>query len=188
MTYYKFLEPGGIALFTGRQWPLPTKNDDGSWTAGKWMPALRGKPNGQNGYLISRVRDLLNWYGDELFELEVNGEVHPLYPRTTSPCRLVKRIEAFNERARHHLICDFVEQILPAFEAQCPNDDRLRQSIEVHRRYADGEATLEEYSASRDEWIAVTTAVWDTTDAFLENFDFEWQIQHLLETLDLSRD
>jgi len=47
------------------------------------------------------------------------------------------------------LACDFAERVLPIFEKLYPNDKRPRAAIETARRYANGEATIEELNAAR---------------------------------------
>lgn len=51
--------------------------------------------------------------------------------------------------ALRHIACDCAEQALPDFEREFPDDKRVRQLIEVTRRFADGEATKEELAAAR---------------------------------------
>ena len=51
--------------------------------------------------------------------------------------------------------CDFAEHVLYLFERKYPEDKRPRQTIEVSRRYANGEATQEELSAA---WAAADAA------------------------------
>jgi len=56
------------------------------------------------------------------------------------------------------LACDFAERVLPIFEKLYPNDKRPRAAIETARRYANGEATIEELNAARS---AAWDAAWD---------------------------
>ncbi len=62
--------------------------------------------------------------------------------------------------------CYSAERVLPIFEKQYPEDKRPRQAIEVSRRYANGEATLEELNAAAGAarsaaWAATWDATWD---------------------------
>jgi hypothetical protein len=66
--------------------------------------------------------------------------------------------------------CDCAESVLPLFEEKYPEDKRPRRAIEVARRFAVGEATLEELKevtiAAREAWwqgaegSAVARAAW----------------------------
>ena len=46
--------------------------------------------------------------------------------------------------------CDCAESVLHIFEEQYPNDNRPRNAIEVSRKFANGEATIEELDAARE--------------------------------------
>lgn len=77
-----------------------------------------------------------------------------------------------DERAVRLFACDCAESVLHFFEKEYPNDNRPRKAIEVARKYADGDATLQELdeacvaacAASRcaedAEWYAVRDAAW----------------------------
>ena len=73
-----------------------------------------------------------------------------------------------DERFARHLACDFAEHGLPIYEAKYPGDNRPCNVIDVSRRFADGNATEEELSATwaaRDAWAAEAprdelSAVW----------------------------
>ena len=62
--------------------------------------------------------------------------------------------------------CDCADHVLHFFEEKYPNDKRPRTAIEVARRYANGEATIEELSAASDGvWDAASDGVWAATRA-----------------------
>lgn len=64
-----------------------------------------------------------------------------------------------SERFSRLLACDCAGRVLPIYEAQYPEDDRPRKAIEIARRYANGEVTLDELSAARDAVIDASRAV-----------------------------
>ena len=70
----------------------------------------------------------------------------------------------------HALICDFAEHVLPIFEKIYPDDKRPRVAIETARRYAAGQATVEEL------WIAAAAACHAASDAYAaaaaDNFSY----------------
>ena len=59
--------------------------------------------------------------------------------------------------------CDCAESVLHIFEEQYPNDNRPRNAIEVSRKFANGEATIEELRVAKsDAWDAAWGA-WGAT-------------------------
>ena len=61
-------------------------------------------------------------------------------------------------------LCDVAEHVLPVFETARPGDPRVRECIEITRRYAAGEASKDEVKkAARAAWAAswvATRASW----------------------------
>ena len=70
-------------------------------------------------------------------------------------------IDDLTEQEQRLIAADFAERVLPIFEAQYPDDDRPRKSIEEARAYARGEITKEQLSAAtkrrRLKWPRCTT-------------------------------
>jgi len=69
--------------------------------------------------------------------LDINGLDDALWA-----LRACDNVEKFSRL----LACDYAEHVLPIYEAVCPDDNRLRETIKVSRRYARGEATDAELS------------------------------------------
>ena len=83
-----------------------------------------------------------------------------------------------DDRQRRLFACDCAERVLPIWEKKYPGDKRPRQTIEVARRFARGEATNEELSAA---WDAARAAARDAArdaawDAFLD-----WALARICE-------
>jgi hypothetical protein len=79
---YKFLRAGGIGRFTGFR-----------WTADRWTEAEAADPC-RAGIHACRVRDLPIWLDDELWEIELGGEVvHGHRKIVAARGRLTNRIE-----------------------------------------------------------------------------------------------
>lgn len=70
----------------------------------------------------------------------------------------VLRNDFFTDSELRLLACDFTEHTLHIFERAHPGDARPRETIEVARRYAHGEATDEELAAARR---AARLVAWD---------------------------
>jgi hypothetical protein len=81
---YKFLERGGVAPFSGFEWPV-----------GEWVDAGTVDPC-RRGIHACRVRDLPLWIDDELWELELDGEVVEQERKVIAQRgRLTRRVEAW---------------------------------------------------------------------------------------------
>jgi len=61
--------------------------------------------------------------------------------------------------------CDCAELVLPIFEKKHPNDKRVRECIEVTRKWAAGEATIEEVRKARNAADAATATAAAATAA-----------------------
>lgn len=102
--------------------------------------------------------------------------------------------EAERDRIARLLVCDYAEHVLAIYEALYPDDPRPRQCIEVSRRYANGEATIEELmvagvaakAASGAAWAAskvagaAAEAAWAATEA-AGAAERQWQLERFLE-------
>ena len=153
MAFYKFLEEGGIAPHSGWQWPLPTKNEDGTWKPGEWTPAVNELVECEAGYHVTDMDNALGWANTEMYEVEAApSSVFAKYDTKAafSQCRLVRRIEKWNDRSARKFACDCADRVLYLFEDDYPDDKRPRTAIEVARRYAQGEATKVELAAAGD--------------------------------------
>jgi hypothetical protein len=79
---YKFLATGAIGRFTGFQ-----------WEAGRWIDAEAADPC-RAGIHVCRVRDLPIWLDDELWQIELDGEVIECERKLVAPRgRLTQRVE-----------------------------------------------------------------------------------------------
>jgi hypothetical protein len=162
MKYYKVLDKHGCSCHGGEaEWSLPTRNADGTWTPGEWMPEIEGelKPC-RNGYHVVTLEQLPDWLGERIFEVEPGDEiVHEDNKSVTRTCRLTRECTGWNERTARLFACDCAERVLYLFEARHPDDGRPRQAIEIARRYAEGKATVEELAAARAAaWEAALNA------------------------------
>lgn len=82
MIAYKFLDAGGIAPFTGFAWPV------GAWVDATSADICRA------GIHACRVRDLPIWLDDELWEIELDGDVVEGERKVTATRgRLTRRIQ-----------------------------------------------------------------------------------------------
>jgi hypothetical protein len=186
MTFYKVLNEDGTCYHGGQgAWPLPTQNEDGTWTPGEWMPALEGElVPCEHGYHVVGLEQLLSWIGPAVFEVEVADSERLQEDDkwvVRGPCRLVRRLP-IGDREWRLFACDCAEQVLYL----CGDDQRPARAIAVARRYANGDATQDELAAA---WDAALDAAWDARDAARAARDAvrSWQIARLQEYLEGKR-
>ena len=176
MTTYKVLNLDGTPCHGGvGAWSLPTKRADGSWEPGEWREAtgdLVMCGNGLHG--CDGERQLVQWLGPLLVcEMEYDGEVVRGEDKVIGRrARLLRRIEAWNERTARLFACDCAERVLPIFERARPGDNRPRAAIETARRFANGAAAREELSAAR-------AAAWAAAWAAARDAECDWQAERL---------
>jgi hypothetical protein len=155
--YYKFLNLDGTTPQGYGTWHLPKGKRPGKWkkVTGDLVPS-------QNGLHVMRLGDLLEWAAEHLYEVEVRGDVQPAGDKVVvRQARVLRKVDAWNDRNLRLFACDCAERVLPLFEKDHPNDNRPRAAIETARRFANGQATWEELDAT---WAAVAAA-WAAWDA-----------------------
>jgi len=136
-------------------WPLPHGK-----RPGKWLPMVeRDLEAYENGYEVYTPKQLLQYLGPMIWEVEVRGEL-----LATSMVTMVReaRIVApthWNERTARLFACDCATRVLKAErKAGHEPDQRSRDAVKVARRYAEGKAT-------EQELIAARVAAWAAFDA-----------------------
>ena len=70
MIAHKFLGAGAEGVFSGFKWPTPLPGHPGPWVdvSGPLTP-------GSNGIHACRTWELMNWIDDELWLVELDGEI-----------------------------------------------------------------------------------------------------------------
>ena len=150
MNAYKFTAANG-ETYRGFRWPLPTSDGPGEWVE------LTGKKKLTTADLCTeRVlhatdsAHLFEWLKVEMYEVEIDESRGVIVADKIGfrRGRLVRRIEAWNDRTARLFACDCAED---ALQYSNPKDrDTLAATIAVARRYLDGEATKEELAAAGD--------------------------------------
>jgi hypothetical protein len=93
---YKFLRRDGASPFAAFRWPLPHR------VPGAWVEAVdnRAVPC-HSGIHACRLADLPLWANDELYEIELDGDVVQKPTKVIAPRgRLVRRVDAWNDQLR----------------------------------------------------------------------------------------
>ena len=190
MKLYKVLDSEGRSCNGGNAaWDLPTKNKDGSWTAGAWMPKIEGDLElCSNGYHLCREDDLPFWLGDTIYEAEYRGEIVEDDEKVVvKEARLIKKCENWNEKTARLFACLCIRNTHLGDGSERTvwdllTDERSKNAVKVSEKYAKGEATKEElrtaHKAARDairdateaamraaRWAAARAATDDTTEA-----------------------
>ena len=192
---YKVLnEDGGCYHGGAGLWSLPTRNDDGAWTPGEWMPEIVGQLEPcRNGYHLCNTEQLLDsWLGPAVFEAEYRGERIDAGDKCVVRQSRLRRRLNWDVRTARLFVCDCAERVLPLFEKCHPEDKRPRWAIETARRYARGEASAEEMAAARAAWAAsdAARAAWAACDAAWAAWpvaraaERTWQIDRLTQYLE----
>ena len=134
---FKFLRSGSIAPFTGFRW------EPERWVeAGKAMPC-------ECGIHACRSSDLPFWINDELWEMELDGEVIASGHKVVAPRgRLIRRVEAWTEAAAQELGDTSAARARALADAR-PDDAMARAFAEdAERRAGQGRAYVATYIAA----------------------------------------
>jgi hypothetical protein len=155
MKYYKTLDENNKGPYSNFNFTkyLPVKNEDGTWTPGKWLPKRKVLDMCAKGYHYTDTVHLIDWLDAQIFEVELAGEV--LDSDNKSCCqsiRFVRKIETWDDKSARLFACWCVRQIWHLLE-----DERSKNAVIVAEKYANGEATQEELDAA---WAAAGTAAW----------------------------
>lgn len=67
---YKFLAGGGAGRFSGYEWPRPAGDEPGAWVSAQGSVAVC-----VDGVHACRAQNLTDWIDDELWEVELAGEI-----------------------------------------------------------------------------------------------------------------
>ena len=95
MNAYKFLAAGAVGRFSDHAWPQPTESGPGAW-----VDAGAPLTDCLHGVHAVRAADMLDWIDDELWEIELDGEiVEQDSMLVAARGRLVRRVEAWDEAA-----------------------------------------------------------------------------------------
>jgi hypothetical protein len=154
-TPLKFLDKDGRGPQSRSKWRLPAGDRPGAW-----MPAVGGAlVLCERGYHLTTAAHAPRWVDAALYVAEADGEALDGGDKTCHRrARLLYRVEAWGERTMRLFACDCAEHVLPIFEERRPGDGRPRRAVEVARRYADGEATIQELREARADADAAAYA------------------------------
>lgn len=183
MKYYKVLKNNGKCANGGNgKWYLPKKLKDGTWKPGKWMPEIKGELEPcENGYHICRVQDLVCWLDEAIFEVEFDGEIVEDDDKcVVRKARLLRKIEAWNDKTARLFAADCAERVLPIYEKQYPDDDCPRKAIQAARDYANG-------LISEEKLAAAGATAREAAGATAGEAEHKWQTKKLMKYLEEAK-
>ena len=174
--YYKVTGEGGIAFHGGRgAWPLPSGKRPGKFLKvdGKIVPC-------RSGLHFCREDQLLNWLGPVIWEFEPRGEILDAGDKLVcEQGRLLSRCDGWNERTARLFAVDCATRALNREKkAGRTPDKRSYEALKVARRFANGDASVDELAAAgAATWDAARAAAWDAAGAA----ERRWQTKRLME-------
>jgi len=100
VTALKFLRAGAVGPFSGAAWPVPGNGGEpGAWLGADGAPSLC-----RSGVHACRPADLPLWICEELWRVELGGEVTAAPDKLVAPRgRLLGRVEAWDAAAADEL-------------------------------------------------------------------------------------
>jgi len=147
--YYKWLKSDGRSPIANWLWPLPTEDGPGEWTP--YIKELMACESGYHGCKDNASSLFDSCCEGELYEIDYRGKANDFGDTMIGhEARLLRKVGEMDARKWRLLACDFAERTLSIYERIYPNDSRPRNAIEVARRYADGETTIEKLCAAGD--------------------------------------
>jgi len=137
VTYYKVLNEDRTSTFEGYRWPYR-----------RWTEPVPNPELCVQGWHACTLEQLPAWLGPRIWEVELRGVVHGPDKVVAQSARLV-RLTPWDDRRARLFAADCAEHVLDVFESACPGDSRPREAIAAARRFADGELTYAQMSATR---------------------------------------
>lgn len=134
MKYYKVLHMQGQCMHGTGCWFLPSGK-----RKGKWMPKIETLKVCRSGYHLARRRNLLEWIGPEMFEVEVKpGEMIKRNSKVVvGQARLIKKMEFWNVQKARLFACDCAQRLIK--RVRKPLRIALQKELLIIRKYARGQ-------------------------------------------------
>lgn len=151
---YKVLNEDGTPFHGGKgRWHLPNGE-----LPGLWMPEISPVPCRQGYHYCRNTKDLLNWLGPVIYQIEVAGKIiNSDNKAVAEKARLIKKLN-WNEKSARLFAADCAERQLK----QIPllSREPFINSIRSARDFANGLISQKKLNAA---WDAARAAAWDAT-------------------------
>jgi len=158
---YKFLRPGAVGPFSGFAWPAP-----GAGGAGEWVEATLARGPCRDGVHACEPPHLARWIWEELWEVELDGEVERLRHKLRAPRgRLLRRVEAWSPSTAKRLARACAERAVELAATAGPDDARVvaAMAADCETRACAAEESDDPYVAAQggavSAYIAAMTAL-----------------------------
>ena len=156
-TLYKITDKDGSPVHGGKgKWSLPSRGKPGAWreVEGALIPC-------KNGLHLLETTDIASWlkWPAVLWVAEHEGEmVRDTDKSVAGKARLVRKVPGYSEKSLRLFAVECAERVLPIFERQYPDDDRVRACIKATRRYLQKKATKKQLDEARAAAVATALA------------------------------
>lgn len=142
---YKFLRPGAIGPFSRHPWPVPAEGHPGEWVT---APVSAGAC--RDGVHACERRHLPRWNWEELWEVELDGDVETRRHKLRAPRgRLLRRVETWSMVTAQAFARACAERA-----ADHAADAELDQAPLAAAMAADGDTRAQAAEATDDPYVA----------------------------------
>ncbi len=173
MIGWKFLEQGMRSPFALTTWPAPLE----------WIESEGPLQPCRSGIHFCTRDDLSRWVHDELWELEVDGEVQRGFDASVGRrARLVRRIEAWSASAREVLLSASIEHARELVTSHSVASARAAIYLEHAATLVRSTTALRLHAAA----LAVANVPSPNEARVAYDAERIWQSRHLAEMLSLS--
>lgn len=191
--YYKWTRENARPVYGSGEWSLPTRQPDGTWLPGDWMPEWQPVLC-KSGYHMCEQKHMIAHMNAELWEIEPHPRAVIVYgddKLVASVARLVRKVETWTPRVAAQWALDCAEHALGVWEARYPDDARPRKAIKAGRACLDGTGTpaADAACAAADAAAYAARAAADAADAAAyyaaaaDAAERQWQLERLRELL-----
>ena len=128
----------------------PFHGGAGRWPkSGEWLEVEGTLVVCENGLHLCRKKELVEWLGPEIWEVEYSGETIQADDKiVVRKARLLKKLATWNAKTARLFAADCAEHVLSIFEKKYPEDQRPRLAIQAARQFARGKITKEKMIAA----------------------------------------
>jgi hypothetical protein len=184
---YKFLRPGAIGPFSDYRWPIPADGQPGVWVTGSVE-----SPVCCSGVHACEVHHLARWIWEELWEVELDGEIEARgHKLRASRGRLLRRVDTWSAacaknfaeacagRAAQHAAAASIEDSQIAIGMAADGATRAEAARSTSDPY------VAAHGAAVSAYISAMTAL-RAGGRELHDVERDWQAQWLLHELGLG--
>lgn len=145
MLFFKFLTKDNHGSLSGFKWPVPVGGFPGEWVEVEGELVMCN-----NGIHVCEWKDVFAWLDARMYLVEVGGECVSCDNKLAfRRARLVHRVESWNDRTARLFAADCAERAARCWVPVDALDWNPADTIDVVRRFANGDATQQELEVER---------------------------------------